>query len=238
MQTPPKWRIFTTHDGSPTLIISRADGYEEKMHHTGGALTERLFIYQGALRKTLEQGWTARILSLGTGLGYNEMIAMGELLKTGAKNWKIWSFEIDSALRLSFTSWVKGESSELAVLHDDILQRVAATFELPAEELLAFARAGFQHGNLELRGAFPTDAGGVAGCTCVFYDAFSKKMDNDLWEEHALAERLSPLLAQGCILSTYGAAGSMKRALKALGFRLLPRAGFLGKRESTLAIRE
>jgi tRNA U34 5-methylaminomethyl-2-thiouridine-forming methyltransferase MnmC len=89
-----------------------------------------------------------------------------------------------------------------------------------------------------LHGRFPEEAGSTVGVTCVFYDAYSKKMDADLWQETSLVTRLDPLLARNCVLSTYAATGTMKRALKTLGFRLLPRTGFLGKRESTLAIRE
>ena len=233
-----KFRIFTTEDGSPTLIWSRDDGYEEKMHHSGGALTESLFIYQTALREALGRGWPGRVLSLGLGLGYNELIAAAEFMKSGTSDWKIWSFEAEDSLRENFACWLTGAKSELAEIYEDILRRTAASFEVSPAALFGFAREGLHCGKLELRGRFPEDAADVSGGTCVFYDAYSKKMDAGLWEENSLTTRLAPLLAPGCVLSTYAATGSMNRALKILGFRLLPRAGFLGKRESTLAIRE
>ena len=233
-----KFRIFTTEDGSPTLIWSRDDGYEEKMHHSGGALSESLFIYQTALREALARGWPGRVLSLGLGLGYNELIAAAEFLKSGVEDWKLWSFEAEDSLRENFSGWLSGDAPELAEIHADILRRIAASSGISPAELFTFAREGFDRGQLELRGRFPEDVAGVEGGTCVFYDAYSKKMDADLWEENSLAGRMAPLLAPGCVLSTYAATGSMNRALKTLGFRLLPRAGFLGKRESTLAIRE
>lgn len=238
MKTSRNWQIFTTADGSPTLIWSRADGYVEKMHHSGGALTESLYIYQTALRDVLNRGWPARVLSLGLGLGYNELIAMAEIQRSGRDDWAVYSFESEEPLRASFADWLNDRPAELQSVHEDVLGRVAAAASVTPEHLRAFARTGLSKNYLELRGRFPETATGIEGCACVFYDAYSKKMDADLWDEERLIARLGPLLAPRAALSTYAATGSMKRALKALGFRLLPRTGFLGKRESTLAIRE
>ncbi len=229
--------IFVTQDGSPTLDWPKADGSAEKMHHSGGALGESLYIYHRALELTLSEGWPVRLLSLGLGLAYNELIAIAELHKRGATDWKIWSFESEDLLRESFTGWLNGEPSALQEIHDQILQLVCEKFKLNAHSFKKILAKAVQNNDFELRRSFPQDSAEVTKCTCVFYDAFSKKMDPDLWVEESLTERLHKFTAEQCVLATYAATGALNRSLQSLGFRLLPRGGFLGKRESTLAIR-
>ena len=234
-----KYEIFVTRDGSPTLQwIRTEDGYGEKMHHSAGALSESLFIYHECLKHALAAGWPARILSLGLGLGYNELIAVAALRQTGIRDWKIWSFEVVDFLRDEFRQWLEGQDSQLSAVYDNIAILIASHFQIPSTKLKADVYAGWSDGRLELRAGFPQDSKGVEGCTNVFYDAFSKKMDPELWDEATLASNLNPLLSRRCVLATYAATGSLNRALKSLGFRLTPRTGFQGKRESTLAIRE
>lgn len=238
MTNSKRYDIFITRDGSPTLEWRKEDGYVEKMHHSGGALSESLFIYQECLKRSLEAHGPIKILSLGLGLGYNEIIAIGTLYCAGLNDWKIWSFELDDFLRNEFHKWLKNGNSELAEVYEQILEAIARELQISSASLKELVVASLQDGRLELRGGFPEDAGGVEGCTCVFYDAFSKKMDPNLWAEETLASNLAACISSHCVLATYAATGALNRALKFLGFRLLPRAGFQGKRESTLAIRD
>jgi tRNA U34 5-methylaminomethyl-2-thiouridine-forming methyltransferase MnmC len=52
-----------------------------------------------------------------------------------------------------------------------------------------------------------------------------------------LVEQLGRILAPQAVLATYAATGTMNRALRTLGFKILEKPGFQGKRESTLAVR-
>lgn len=235
---PVPMQIFITEDGSPTLILTYENGSAEKMHHSGGALSESFFIYHTALRTIFEHGWRPRILSLGLGLGYNELIAVGEMHKSEVADWRLWSFEIQDVLRSGFIKWLEDSPTDLGDVYDQVLLGVAGKLGMTAEDLKILTVAAVKSGKLILRGSFPAEAGDMTACTCVFYDAFSKKMDPDLWDEPQLRARLEKRLAPQCVLATYAATGVLNRILKSLGFRLLPRAGFLGKRESTLAIRE
>jgi len=233
-----RYEIVQTSDGSPTLLCARDQGAAEHMHHSGGALSESLFIYHEALKETRSRGWPLLVLSLGLGLGYNEWIALAEVMDSAT--FTLWSFEADPVLRQSFTMWLNGEAADttLAEAFTAVLESVAAHFQIKSLDLKTFGRTAFQRGQWHIRGRFPDDAAGTEGCTCVFYDAFSKKMDPDLWNEDDLVTRLAQVSDANCVLATYAATGSLNRALKRLGFRLTGKSGFLNKRESTLAIRE
>ncbi len=235
---PPQLEIHSTGDGSPTIAYKRADGYVEKMHHSGGAFLESVYIYHHGLAMALKAGLPAYVISLGLGLGYNEMIAVGEFLKRDLAEWKIWSFEADPFLREEFLRWIAGKPAALATVYDQIANLVCRHFAIEISEFKKLMAEGLRDGRLSLRGTFPEDAGGVTGAGIFFYDAFSKKMSPELWRENEMRATLEAALASQTLLCTYAATGALNRVLKSLGFRLLDRPGFQGKRESTLAIRE
>lgn len=231
--------IFTTADGSPTLAFKRADGYIEKMHHTGGALSESLYIYREALQITLDEKIPPRVLSLGLGLGYNELITLAECERSARPDFKIWSFEALPVLREAFREGVADSPppSRLGNVVSDVAGMVAEKMGVRPDRLCELARQALTDGRLELRGPYPEDLAGADKINTVYYDAYSNKMDPHLWLEDVLTGRLGPCLDSRCVLATYAATGALNRALKGLGFQLLPKAGFLGKRQSTLAIR-
>ncbi|MGE0527800.1 MAG: MnmC family methyltransferase [Bdellovibrionales bacterium] len=236
---PSHLEIFHTEDGSPTLVHRRPDGYVEKMHHARGALSESLYIYQQALLKVLECRWPPRILSLGLGLGYNELLSLATLKAQGIQSFKIWSLESEEILREEFRGWAMNAmpESELQQILSQIVGRVSAHAKTTPAALQQQVRMALETRALELRGAFPESLKGIDGCSLVYFDAFSNKMNPELWEEELLVHRLGPHLAKNCVLATYAATGALNRALRALGFRLLSKPGFAGKRESTLAVR-
>lgn len=237
LNLPPNTEIFVTGDGSPTLSFARPDGYREKMHHSAGALGESLYIYHHALRLTLAADLTPRVLSVGLGLAYNELLTTAEMVKRGRIEYKIWSFEALPELREGFRQWIGGESDgELASVLESAAEMVAAHFDIPLPVLKWQLHNSLQDGRLELRGSFPQDSDLVSANT-VFYDAYSRKMDESLWEEQALYHSLEKILQPDCVLATYAATGSLNRSLRRLGFRLSDKTGFMGKRESTMAIR-
>src|ERR1044072_8503613 len=235
---PDDIEIYTTGDGSPTLAFKRADGYVEKMHHTGGALSESLYIYRDALKLALENGASPRVISMGLGLGYNELISIAHFAAAGIDRFKIWSFEAVPALREAFAGWAGGDiSSQLTEVSGQAAAKVAEAFSITPERLRELTCTALKDGRLELRGPFPDDIEGVTSTSTVYYDAYSNKMDPALWSVDFLTEKLGPCLDEVCVLATYAATGALNRSLKQLGFRLIPKAGFQGKRQSTLALR-
>ena len=236
---PPHSEIFITQDGSPTLIWRRNDGYAEKMHHSGGALSESFYIYHHALQNTLERGWPPRLLSVGLGLAYNELIAIGQLVRSGVADWKMWSFESEAFLRDSFRAWLIESDCALSPTYTQILTVISQRLDLSPTTLKNATRDALTTGQWVLGRAFPPSMEVEMGpITCVFYDAYSKKMHPELWVEEDLRQQLERWLDTRCVFATYAATGGLNRALRALGFSLQSRPGFLGKRESTLAIRQ
>ncbi|MNL45541.1 bifunctional tRNA (mnm(5)s(2)U34)-methyltransferase/FAD-dependent cmnm(5)s(2)U34 oxidoreductase [compost metagenome] len=70
----------------------------------------------------------------------------------------------------------------------------------------------------------------------ILYDAFSSKTTPHLWEEEFL-KSFFQCAAADAMVSTYACKATLKRALKDSGFEVIVREGFLGKRNSTLALR-
>ena len=115
-----EFEIFTTSDGSPSLCIANSTGYTEKMHHSAGALSESIYIYYAALEAATQRQWPIRALSLGLGLGYNEILVAAHAVKRNGSA-VLYSFEIEPALIKSFLDWVHNEPAHLAPLYDSIL---------------------------------------------------------------------------------------------------------------------
>lgn len=237
MSLPSQTEIFVTADGSPTLSYKREDGYAEKMHHSGGAFSESVYIYLEALKLNPSPS-RPRVFSVGLGLAYNEMLAVGWFTQQQITDFEVWSFESVAALRDGFRLWLEGDDQgPLAETYNLIEERTARHFELKPGAVREALKAALKSSRLHLQNSFPDDRP-EARANVIFYDAYSRKMNAELWDERILTESLEPVLEERCILATYAATGSLNRALKHLGFRLIEKAGFQGKRESTLAIRD
>jgi len=68
----------------------------------------------------------------------------------------------------------------------------------------------------------------------VFHDAFSPKVNPELWTKNTFV-KLKSMSARNCILTTYSAASKAKGAMAAAGWKLAKAPGALGKREMTVA---
>ena len=236
---PIDMEIYLTGDGSPTLSFKRADGYVEKMHHAGGAISERFYLYHEALLQLLSYSWRPEILSMGLGLGYNELISIGQLGISGVEDFKLWSFESRADLRDEFVSWLENpQATPLTEIYHKVLSLIATKLTLSPEQLFTWAKQAYRARRFEILGSFPEQLRPETKVNLVFYDAYSNKMDPELWTEDGLVNSLRSALNCRAIFTTYAATGALNRALKELGFRLCHKPGFSGKRESTLAIRE
>ena len=70
----------------------------------------------------------------------------------------------------------------------------------------------------------------------VFFDAFAPKKQPELWNNTIFKKLYDALQTKG-VLTTYSAAGQLKRDLKSVGFKLEHPPGANGKREMTVAIK-
>ncbi len=243
--SPDTLRTFITRDGSPTLIHQNSTGYEEKMHHSGGALSESLYIYGHAIKLALSgthPGSPLTIFSVGLGLGYNELILVA-LTKGQPHNLQIISFEKSDFLRLEFLKWLTGQApnGDHADEHHQRLSTVADLIDVRLECSPGYTQSAlqklFENSQFEVRSSFPENLTHKDKAQLILYDAYSNKMSAELWDESFLSQFLNDFTKAPCWFVTYAATGALGRALRTAGFTLINRAGFEGKRESTLAVR-
>ncbi|OFZ16923.1 MAG: hypothetical protein A2Z20_09435 [Bdellovibrionales bacterium RBG_16_40_8] len=239
------YEFFTTNDGSPSICLSSDKFRPEAMHHRDGALAESLFVYKGVLHEALELGCPPRVLSLGIGCGYNEMIAVAYILHTKKtlSDFYLESFEGDTNLRTSFTNWLLDMTSaselqsEIYGTLNKVLDCVANEFTLKPQFIKSQLLELYEKKQFILREWLTSDTDFSTIFGVIFFDAFSSKSTPELWTENFLKMFLKKVAAPNCALATYAATGSLNRALKESNFILKKQKGFSGKRESTRALR-
>ena len=233
-----------TKDKSPSLILG-SDGLSEMMHNSHGAFKESLYIYESALIQAHKQEHLAlSVYSLGLGLGYNEWISLGYCLKHKL-SLKLQTSESEQWLYTVLKQIVGLESADQSFQDVykamiQVIELVCEHYELKPKDMIQSAHKLLASSDWKLYGALTNESLAlIEPVTVVFYDAFSKKMSPELWQEEFLTNFLLHTAApEGCVFSTYACTGSLKRSLKQSGFHLIPRQGFEGKRESTLAIKQ
>lgn len=269
------FEILWTEDGSPTLrsLPKPSDlkslpsdlsepqlHLSESMHHSGGAYQETQLIYGDCLRhvfnvrKILPQNKVS-VLSVGLGLGYNEILTAVEALKNNCQPDQVFlcSFESQQFLTDSILKWVGRRSDPASVLYDKIAQFFinehgksldsSSVFEI--KDIQDWLQKSFENKSWKIFGAI--DEGWPQGISendltslkfnCIFYDAFSSKSSPHLWLEDFLFKFFLQTTQESCCVSTYACTGALKRALKKNGFRLDLQSGFRSKRNRTFATR-
>lgn len=236
----PNHQPIITEDGSPSLLTTYSSGVTERMHHFRGALTESIYIYLPAVEWALEKTSNPSIMSLGLGLGYNELLAIGAgIKKSGTAKLALVTFENDQELRTQFSQWLNGDStSPLSATYETVLSQVAAALGVDPNPLKNESARLLGDASWDLRGSFPENLTGTDRFNSILYDAFSAKMDEPLWSEDHLTGFLMAHAAPKAAFATYAAKGTLKRALKTCGFEFGYKEGFGGKKESTFATRE
>ncbi len=225
--------IETTEDGSPTAHFNEFE--QERMHHSGGAFGETVYIYGPAIQYAFSKTENPCVLSLGTGLGYNEMLscAFGLLFE---QEFTLHSYEASDALNSSLKSWVFDEEpGEISFsVYNKILNLTANVFDIPEVEIKYLLRKKLQDGSWILHGAFDLPK---FRYHAILYDFFSRKAMEKFWTEEYLTEFFNIASMDPCAVATYACTGPLKRALKANYFEFIERKGYLWKRTSTFARR-
>jgi hypothetical protein len=228
MRSPSKQFIpETTSDGSPTLRLISDPLADltirtESMHHSGGAASETQYIYGNPIRQALQKDSEVNFLVVGLGLGYIEM-----LMASVATGRAITSYEIDSELRQNFLEWTQG--SEKFEIYD----QVCRSLKLEPD----FVRSQIQKNHLKLCAELSLNTVFEQKNHVICFDAFSQKTSGTLWTEEFLNYFITNACAEDCVFTTYACTGLLKRTLEKNGFHFEKRAGFIGKRNSTLATR-
>lgn len=228
------YEIRITEDQSPTLHWIGSDT-QEFMHHCGGAFSETQLIYGNPLRESLKNGGRSAI-SVGLGLGYNEILTAVECLRhqISPKDFRLLSFESEDILRDRFHQWVQGQSFEI---YDLVLSFFLKEQILTAASVKSWLSEALQLGTWKSEKALGQDVQISQKYDLIFYDAFSSKTSPHLWDEQFLVKFFTEAVSEKGMVSTYACLGNLKRALKGTGFQIIVREGFKSKRNSTLGIR-
>lgn len=230
--------VVLTSDGSPTLQLkNQLDGTDrppESMHHSGGAASETELIYATPIREVLQKINDPEFLIVGLGLGYIELCVARESLRDATQNVKMQSFETVEELTHLFLHYLNDSRQ----LHPSVKK----TYDLlmsfisgdPAEHELIkqWLWQRYNNGEWVISQSIENLTDLKITPHSVSYDAFSSKTNPQLWSCEFL-EKLLSLVDESCLLATYACRASLKEALRKVGFEVIVKAGFMGKRNST-----
>lgn len=232
----PHQYIFTeTADGSPSLRWESGE-LQERMHHSSGAYTETQYIYGWAIRKAFEANARA-FVSVGLGMGYNELLIAAEALKYGLLPGQVHllSFESSEILRAQFLAFL-AEDSDYPKYYDLLLIPFEKDYP-QVSSIKSWLLDSLRLGAWDLQAELDAKTEFKVKAQCILYDVFSSKTTPLLWAEEFLQSFVRKAIHQElCVFATYACTGALLRTLKAHGFVIQKIAGFPGKRENTHAV--
>lgn len=239
---PSRWRIEATADGSPSMFWTESER-SESMHHSGGAFAETTYIYEPVIAACFSMpGPPLRVIvSLGLGLGYNELLIAKHAIQQKQDHsvsmpvqMQIYSYESDAWLREQFQDWLRG--SETGCLAE-VYSRICEHLEMSSIDLRKELRRMRDEQVLHLLPALSQAEQLPQAINVFLWDAFSKRLSPELWNETFLTRCFAKADPKGCAFASYAFNGNLKRALQASGFVVELRKGFRGKRGATQAIK-
>ena len=215
-------RVFLTPDGSRTAH-SRRFGEAYGSRH-GAATQARHVFVEGSGTHTHP---APQVLEIGFGLGVNFRATLADTQRRHVPLQYL-AYEFDPAPAETLREVAQGGEGAEHPLWPELL-RVWACSE----------RVQLTHGGVTLTVHF-TDALAAElpheWATALYLDGFSPARNPEVWDE-AFVTRLAGSLAPGGTLTTYSAAGRVRRALQAAGLAVERRPGAPGKRECLRAVR-
>jgi hypothetical protein len=250
------FKFVETADGSPSLRIMDSDQTEsESMHSLRGAFSETVYIYGAAIETCFSRDFNPRILSVGLGLGYVEILSAALSLKLQLQPEHATvpvmgeSFELVPDLRRYFQIWLSSPHSpggsspspglpiEFKTAYESILERTAEATGQAAAKIHAHLSLSVERGHWLIKGPLEESSVFENRFGCICFDAFSSKSTPALWSEDFLTTFLEKVADDSCVLSTYACTGALKRSLRSAGFDVSIREGFSSKRDSTFAVK-
>jgi len=210
--------LLITKDGSHTLYNDFAN---EHYHSSFGAIqeSEHIFVNAGlntVVDKNIKQ---IKLLEVGTGTGLNILLAYLWSVKNkipieynGFEPFPIPKSKISE---LNYPEVLSVDKERFLYIHENFDKEIF----LSSSFSVMINTSKVQ--NSELQSDY---------YDIVFFDAFSPQAQPELWTVEVF-EIIFNALKQGGVLTTYSCKGTVKRALKSVGFRIEKLAGPPGKRE-------
>lgn len=216
-------KIITTQDGSHSILSGQ---FGEAYHSKYGAIQESQHVFiQAGLKHFIEsqQNTNIKIFEMGLGTGLNAFLT--------------WRFLQNQNIEIEYTgveAFPISKWQELNFAKNEEEQTVFNNIHQAAWETLTPITEHFKIKKIKaslLEHSFPKNAYNL-----VYYDAFAPNAQPELWTEATFGKVFEMLDTDG-ILTSYCAKGSVKRALKAVGFKVESIPGPPGKREMTRAVK-
>jgi tRNA U34 5-methylaminomethyl-2-thiouridine-forming methyltransferase MnmC len=219
-----KKEIIQTIDGSYTLFVPELD---ETYHSKHGAIQESLHVFIKEGLQFFSKQNELSILEIGFGTGLNALTTLLEISNskqrikyTSLEAYPLTFGEVEK-LRYTDLALLKPFSTEFELMHTCEWNNF---IEITPEFQLKKLNIKLQE--VSFRNQFDL----------IYFDAFAPQVQPDLWTEDVFTLMYKSLKPNG-VLVTYCAKGSVKRALKAVGFELQSIPGPPGKREMSRAIK-
>ena len=221
-------KIITTADGSKTIQIEE---WNEQYHSVHGAIQEanHVYIKHGLLFFNSEMLQDAEykisILEIGFGTGLNAILTLlnSEQLKLQIDYFGVEAYPISSEelKQLNYTEALEIKNNSFEAIHEsdwESSHNITKQFRLTKQQ------------------KFFDEINDDNCYDVIYFDAFGARVQPELWTE-AIFRKMYNALRQNGVLVTYSAKGSVKRALRAVGFEIKRLEGPPGKRHMLRAIK-
>jgi tRNA U34 5-methylaminomethyl-2-thiouridine-forming methyltransferase MnmC len=217
--------IRVTADGSHTLYVTDLD---ETYHSVHGAIQEAVHVYVNAGFNFFKDKKSLAVLEVGFGTGLNTFLTYREGLKNNVKvsysSIEAYPLSLKNIECLNYLGQLNATEGEVKLFNEIHQTKWNKESKLTNQFVLRKLEMLLQ--NFKEKEVYDV----------VYFDAFGPQVQPELWEAKILQLMYDSLLPKG-ILVTYCAKGSVKRALKEVGFTIENIPGPPGKREMTRAIK-
>lgn len=217
-------KIVLTKDGSSTLYNEYV---KEHYHSSYGAIQESNHVFiQTGLDLYIKRETAINIFEVGFGTGLNALLcyAWAERNKIPIFYECVELYPISPGLitKLNYPELLNLDVGIFLKMHqeEDNLISISKYFTI-RKQLTSIQDV-----------ILPSDSFDL-----VFFDAFSPEVQPEMWKED-IFKKIALAMKAGGILSTYSCKGIVKRALKAIGFKIEKLPGPPGKREILRAIKD
>lgn len=220
-----KAQIKITADGSHTLYVPDLD---ETYHSVHGAIQEAIHVYINAGFNYFLSKKELTVFEVGFGTGLNTFLTYLEVLKKDIKvnytSIEAYPLAMDSIEQLNYLDELKSNLQEQEFFFQIHQAKWNSFTEI--NKLFSLEKLNLLLEDFNVKNKFDV----------IYFDAFGPRVQPELWKVDILTKMYEALVGGG-ILVTYCAKGSVKRALKEVGFTVESIPGPPGKREMTRAIK-
>ena len=215
--------IKITADGSHTLYVPSLD---ETYHSVHGAIQEAMHVYINAGLNYVDNKEKLKVLEVGFGTGLNTFLTLrastNKTIKVDYTSIEAFPLEWEKVNKLNYLKELNANTNETNLF--ELLHKIEWESFLKITPLFSLRKLNVRLEEFNEKEQFDV----------IYFDAFGPRVQPELWELDVL-KAMYEALVEGGVLVTYCAKGSVKRALKEVGFKIENIPGPPGKREMTRA---